>query len=55
MIEKGKEVEVRFVLTEDDFKYFNRNYHDFVFDHGRYRIEIAKDANDVLLSEEIEL
>lgn len=55
LIEKGKEVEVRFVLTEDDFKYFNRNYHDFVFDHGRYRIEIAKDANDVLLSEEIEL
>lgn len=52
-IKKGEEVTVNFALDVDDFKYFNLNYHEFVFDHGRYRIEINKDAEKVILSEEI--
>ena len=47
------EVTVNFALDVDDFKYFNLNYHEFVFDHGRYRIEINKDAENVILNEEI--
>lgn len=52
-IKKGEEATVNFALDIDDFKYFNLNYHEFIFDHGRCRIEINKDAENVILNEEI--
>lgn len=49
-IRKNEEVLIKFTLTLDDFKYYNTNYHTFVFEPGLYRIEINKDVDNVTLS-----
>lgn len=52
-LRKNEEVFIKFTLSLDDFKYYNTNYHNFVFESGLYRVEINKDAETVLLSQDI--
>ena len=53
LIKAHETAEVAFRLTEEDFAYYSEDLHNWIANDGPFRIEICKNANEVLLSQEI--
>ena len=53
LIKAHETAEVVFRLTEEDFAYYSEDLHNWIANDGPFRIEICKNANEVLLSEQI--
>ncbi|MFA6861198.1 MAG: glycoside hydrolase family 3 N-terminal domain-containing protein [Bacilli bacterium] len=54
-LESKEEKTVKLVISKDDLKYYSMALKRFVLDDGEYVIEVNKDANQVILSENLEL
>ena len=51
LIKAHESKEVVFCLTEEAFAYYSEDLHNWIANAGPFRIEICKNANEVLLSE----
>jgi beta-glucosidase len=54
-IKKGENITLDFVLSADDFKYFNEQLNDFVIDPGIYEIQIGASSADIRLHTDIQI
>lgn len=50
-----EEKEITFKLTLDDFKYYDIYLHKYIFNKGKYYIQICKNASDVIYSYEYDI
>ncbi|MDD3999509.1 MAG: glycoside hydrolase family 3 C-terminal domain-containing protein [Bacilli bacterium] len=53
-LDVDEEKEVNFILTYQDFSYYDVNMKEFYVDKGSYKIQICKNAEEVLLEKLIE-
>ena len=53
LIKAHETKEVVFRLTEESFAYYSEDLHNWIANDGPFRIEICKNANEVLLSGQI--
>ena len=53
-LEPNQEEEVKFSLEYNDFSYYDVNLKRFNVDKGIYKVEICKNAREVILSKEVE-
>ena len=52
LIKAHETAEVTFRLTEEDFAYYSEDLHNWIANDGPFRIELCKNANEVLLSDQ---
>ena len=55
MLLPNSTVEVEFRLKEEDFMFYSSSLHSYYLENGLFKVEICKDAETVLLSEDVEI
>lgn len=54
-VQVGQTVTVNFTLTRRDFAFYNQDVHKFTVAEGVYSVEVCRNAQDVILSSELNL
>ena len=55
MLLPNSSVEVEFRLKEEDFMFYSPSLHSYYLENGLFKVEICKDAENVLLSDDVEI
>ena len=55
MLLPNSSVGVEFRLKEEDFMFYSASLHSYYLENGLFKVEICKDAETVLLSEDVEI